>query len=68
MADDTVRYIFLLSALLLIVAYFAGFSSDVTAFASGATSLVYAVTGRNSKGAFTGYPSGGGSKGGKIGG
>lgn len=56
MADRTIHYIFLLSALLIIVAYFAGLSTDINVFASNLIKLIYALTGRNSSGAFAGYP------------
>jgi hypothetical protein len=58
MADDTIRYIFLLSALLIVVAYFVGASTDTNSLASGITKLVLAVTGRTSTGTFASYPSG----------
>ena len=56
--DSTIRYIFFLAALLIIVAYFVGAATDVNSLAAGVTKLVYAITGRTSSGAFTGYPSG----------
>lgn len=60
MADKTIRYIFLLTALLIIVAYFAGFVTDVNAAGSNLTKLLYALSGRNSTGdTFSAYPSGG---------
>ena len=57
--DSTIRYIFLLSALLIIVAYFAGAASDVNSFTRGLTKISYAVTGRNAQGNFAAYPTGG---------
>lgn len=59
MADKTIRYIFLLSALLIAVAYFAGTATDVNAFGSNITKLVFAVTGRDSSGNFGAYPNNG---------
>jgi hypothetical protein len=59
LADDTIKYVFLLSMALLALAYYAGFSSDVSAFLGGATALVYAVTGRDKNGKFAVYPGGG---------
>lgn len=56
--DATIRYIFLLSALLIVAAYFVGVATDVNAFSAGATRLVYAVTGRNQAGQFAAYPTG----------
>lgn len=58
MSDD-IRYIFLLSALLIVVAYFVGAATDVNALANGLFKLVMAVTGRNpATGNFAAYPSG----------
>lgn len=61
MADSTIRYIFLLSALLIVVAYFVGAATETNTLASGITKLVYAVTGRSPQGQFAAYPSGGGN-------
>jgi hypothetical protein len=61
MADSTIRYIFLLSALLIVVAYFVGAATDLNALANGINKLVLSVTGRTSSGQFASYPSGGGS-------
>lgn len=48
--------VFLLLALLVIVAYNVGFSRSVGAAGGAATGLTYALTGRNATGAFAGYP------------
>lgn len=62
MADSTIRYIFLLSALLIIVAYFVGAATETNSLASGLTKLTMAVTGRNpATGNFANYPTGGGT-------
>jgi hypothetical protein len=62
MADSTIRYIFILSALLIIVAYFVGAATETNTLASGLTKLVMAITGRNpATGQFSGYPTGGGT-------
>ena len=58
MADSTIRYIFLLSALLIVVAYFVGAATETNSLAAGVTKLVYAVTGRDSSGKFANYPGG----------
>jgi hypothetical protein len=59
MADSTIRYIFLLSALLIVVAYFVGASTDTNSLASGLTKIIMAVTGRNpATGQFAGYATG----------
>jgi hypothetical protein len=56
MSDNTIRYAFFLMALLIVVAYFAGAATETKALASGATSLINALTGRNSQGQFGAYP------------
>jgi hypothetical protein len=61
MADKTIKYIFLLSALGLVLAYFVGAATDTNALAAGVTKLVYAVTLRNPQGQLQNYPSGGGA-------
>ena len=59
--DATIRYMFFLMALLIIVAYFVGAATETNSLAAGATKLVYALTGRTSGGQFAPYPAGGGS-------
>lgn len=60
--DSTIRYIFLLSAILIVVVYFVGAATDTNSLANGITKLVMAVTGRNpSTGQFASYPTGGGN-------
>lgn len=61
MGDSTIRYIFFLMALLILVAYFVGAATETNSLANGATKLVYALTGRNSAGQFSNYPQGGGA-------
>jgi hypothetical protein len=58
MGDSTIRYIFFLMALLILTAYFVGAATETNSLASGATKLVYALTGRSSTGQFASYPSG----------
>jgi hypothetical protein len=58
MGDSTIRYIFLLSALLIIVAYFVGAATETNTLAAGITKLLYAVTGRTASGQFASYPTG----------
>lgn len=58
MGDETVRYAFLIMALLIVVTYFVGAATDTNALASGFTKLWYAATGRNSSGQTSAYPSG----------
>lgn len=58
MGNATIRDIFLLSALLIAVAYFAGLATDINVFATNLVSLLYAVTGRDNTGKFAAYPGG----------
>jgi len=51
----------LLSALLIVVAYFVGAATETNSLANGITKLVLAITGRTSTGQFASYPSGGGT-------
>lgn len=57
--DKTVRSVFWLMALLVVLAYFAGFAADVNAIGNAGTKLSYALTGRNAAGNFAAYPTGG---------
>jgi hypothetical protein len=61
MTDETIRYIFLLSALLIVAAYFVGASTDTNSLANGMNKLILSLTGRTSSGSFAAYPSGGGT-------
>ena len=54
--DRTVRYLFVLAFVLIVVAYYAGSTQVLGTLFSGTTSLDYAVTGRDAKGAFAAYP------------
>jgi len=58
MASQAMKYFFILSALLIIVAYFRGSTAVGSAFASMIQTISYAVTGRNSAGNFASYPAG----------
>lgn len=58
MADSTIRYIFLLSALLIVVAYFVGAATDTNSLANGLVKITYAATGRTPQGQFAAYPGG----------
>ena len=55
----TVRYLFILAFVLIVVAYYAGSTQVLGSLFSGTTALDYAVTGRNAQGAFAAYPTGG---------
>lgn len=56
MADRTIYYVFVLSLVLIALAYYTGLKSDLGAISSAVNSLILYVTGRNSKGNFAGYP------------
>lgn len=56
--DETIRYAFLLMALLIVVVYFVGAATDTNALAAGIQKLVYALTGRSASGQVGGYPGG----------
>jgi len=59
MADSTIRYLFLLGALLIASAYFVGLSTDIGAFSQGVVAVGRTFTGQNSQGTgFLTYPSG----------
>lgn len=57
-ADQIITYIFILSLVLVAVAYFAGFRSDVSVLSGAFNSLIQVSTGRNAQGQFAGYPTG----------
>ena len=54
--DRALFYIFVLSLVLIGLAYYVGLTSDVPSVANGLRSLIYSVTGRTSSGNFAGYP------------
>lgn len=57
--DKALRYIFILSFLLIVVAYWAGSQKVLTALSATGTQLLYSATGRNPSGtAFLSYPTG----------
>lgn len=58
MADSTIRYLFLLGALLIAAAYYVGLSTDITAFQQGVVAVGRTFTGQNANGTgFLNYPS-----------
>ena len=60
MLDDTIRYIFILSVILILVAYWAGTQQVATTFGTQIGNIIDIATGRNpSTGQFAAYPSGG---------
>lgn len=56
--DKALFYIFALSLLLVLVAYYTGASTDISAIGSTLNTLILSATGRNAQGAFAGYPAG----------
>lgn len=62
---DTIRYIFIISLVLVLVAYWVGTKNVATAFGTQIGDIIDITTGRNpSTGQFASYPSGGSSSGG----
>lgn len=57
--DSAIRYIFVLSLILILVAYFAGSKQVIGSLASATGGLINTSTGRNSQGNFASYPTGG---------
>lgn len=51
-------YIFILSLVLIGVAYYAGVQTDATAFSGAFNSGIQTLTGRNGQGNFAAYPTG----------
>ena len=51
-------YGFALSVLLILVVYFVGLTTDLSAFSVAARRLIYSLTGRDASGAFAKYPTG----------
>lgn len=49
-------YVFILSLVLVGLAYYVGVQTDAPALGNALQSIIYAVTGRNSSGNFAGYP------------
>jgi len=49
-------YVFILSLVLVALAYYTGLQTDASALKSAFVSILYAVTGRNASGNFAGYP------------
>ena len=56
--DKAMRYLFILSLVLIFVAYYAGLVTDIKAFAGAGDTLLKTATGRNAVGQFQAYPSG----------
>ncbi len=56
--DKALTYIFILSLVLIGVAYYVGLSTDAQAFIAGLNTLGLTFSGRNQQGQFAGYPTG----------
>jgi hypothetical protein len=57
--DRTIRYLFILSFVLIVVAYYAGSNKILGTLFSGTSQLGLTFTGRDSSGKFAAYPAGG---------
>jgi hypothetical protein len=56
--DKTVRYLFLLAVLLIVVVYFVGASTLTATIGNTLVKIGYAFTGRTANGQFASYPTG----------
>lgn len=56
--DSAIRYIFVISLILVIVAYYVGSQNVLSTLGATTGSLLNTATGRNSQGQFAAYPSG----------
>ena len=56
--DKALRYIFVLSFILILVAYWAGSTQVISSLGGNLTGLINTVTGRNAQGQFAAYPGG----------
>lgn len=54
--EKALWYVFILSLVLVALAYYTGLKSDAASLGAAFQSLIYAVTGRNNQGTFAGYP------------
>jgi hypothetical protein len=54
--NRTVRYLFIMGVILILVAYYAGSTGLLKTIFSGVNTLDLTATGRTSSGAFAGYP------------
>jgi hypothetical protein len=54
--DKALRYIFVLSLILILVAYYAGSTNLASTIGQQVNSLILTSTGRNAQGQFANYP------------
>lgn len=54
--DVTIRDVFIVTVLLVILAFFAGFVTDFKTVTAGVNTLLLTASGRNSQGNFVNYP------------
>lgn len=59
MAEDAIRYIFILSVILILVAYYLGTVRVLDTFGTQLGNIIDISTGRTTSGQFAAYPSGG---------
>lgn len=57
--DKAIRYIFVISVILILVAYFAGTQNVLSTFGTQLVAIMNTATGRTSSGQFASYPTGG---------
>ncbi len=57
--DKLITYLFLLSLVLVAVAYYVGLKSDAATIGAQANAILQTATGRNAAGTFASYPTGG---------
>lgn len=57
--DSAIRYIFVISLVLIIVAYWLGSQKVLTTLGTTTGSLINTATGRNAQGQFAAYPGNG---------
>ena len=56
MADEALRYLFILAFILIVVAYFAGSTQVLGTLGTQLSSIGNTFTGRNAQGNFAAYP------------
>jgi hypothetical protein len=54
--NTTITYIFILLLVLILLAYYAGLTTDANAVFKGLNSFAQTITGRNSQNQFAAYP------------
>ena len=62
--ERTIRYLFILGLVLIVVAYYVGSTGLLKTLFAGVNQLDLTATGRNAQGQFAAYPGGSGTTGG----